>query len=80
MNQKSEFAVEVNGLVKVYRTGPVRFTALNDVSLRVRNGEILSIVGPSGSGKTTLLNMIGGLDTPTRGSIKVFGHDLGTHN
>ena len=73
MNQRSEFAVEVNDLVKVYRTGPIRFTALDRVSLRIKNGEIVSIVGPSGSGKTTLLNLIGLLDRPTRGKIFIDG-------
>lgn len=72
-NQKSEFAVEVDGLVKVYRTGSVRFTALHDVSLRVKRGEMVSVVGPSGSGKTTLLNLIGLLDKPTKGRIFIDG-------
>ena len=73
MNQRNEFAVEVSDLVKVYRTGPIRFTALDHVSLRIKNGEIVSIVGPSGSGKTTLLNLIGLLDRPTRGRIFIDG-------
>lgn len=73
MNQRNEFAVEVSDLTKVYRTGSIRFTALHDVSLRVRRGEMVSIVGPSGSGKTTLLNLIGLLDRPTRGSIFIDG-------
>ena len=73
MNQKNEFAVEVNDLVKVYRTGPISFTALNNVSLRIKKGEIVSIVGPSGSGKTTLLNLMGLLDKPTRGRIFIDG-------
>jgi len=73
LNKRNEFAVEVSDLVKVYRTGPVRFTALDRVSLRVKSGEILSIVGPSGSGKTTLLNLIGLLDRPTRGTIFIDG-------
>jgi len=73
LNQRNEFAVEVSDLVKVYRTGPIRFTALDHVSLRIKNGEIVSIVGPSGSGKTTLLNLIGLLDRPTRGRIFIDG-------
>jgi len=76
LNQRSEFAVEVSDLVKVYRTGSIRFTALHDVSLRVKNGEIVSIVGPSGSGKTTLLNLIGLLDKPTRGKIFIDGIEV----
>jgi len=73
LSQKNEYAVELSDLVKVYRTGPVKFTALDGVSLRVKKGEILSIVGPSGSGKTTLLNLIGLIDKPTRGRIFIDG-------
>lgn len=73
MNQRNEFAVEVTDLTKVYRTGSIKFTALDNVTLRVRRGEMVSIVGPSGSGKTTLLNLIGLLDRPTRGKIFIDG-------
>mgnify|MGYP001124495901 CR=1 FL=1 len=76
MNQRSEFAVDVSDLVKVYRAGSIRFTALDGVSLRVKNGEMVSIVGPSGSGKTTLLNLIGLLDRPTRGKIFIDGIEV----
>lgn len=76
MNQRNECAVEVSDLTKVYRTGSVRFTALHDVTLRVKRGEMVSIVGPSGSGKTTLLNLIGLLDKPTRGSIFIDGIEV----
>lgn len=73
MNQRNEFAVEVTDLTKIYRTGPIKFTALDNVTLRVRTGEIVSIVGPSGSGKTTLLNLIGLLDRPTKGKVFIDG-------
>jgi len=76
LNQRSEFAVDVSDLVKVYRAGSIRFTALDGVSLRVKNGEMVSIVGPSGSGKTTLLNLIGLLDRPTRGKIFIDGIEV----
>ena len=49
---------------------------LKDISLEVEEGEVLSIIGPSGSGKSTLLHLVGGLDTPTEGSIQVGGTDL----
>jgi len=76
LNQSNDFAVEVNDLVKVFRTGSVSFTALNGLSLKIRRGEIISIVGPSGSGKSTLLNMIGLLDKPSSGTVLIDGVDV----
>jgi putative ABC transport system ATP-binding protein len=58
------------------RAGPV--TACNEVDLEVFAGELVVIRGPSGSGKTTLLNLLGGLDRPTSGSVRIDGRDLGT--
>src|SRR6188472_2963713 len=57
-------------------TGKRKVTALDDVSLTIASGEMTSIIGPSGSGKSTLLNIIGGLDHPTAGRIRVDGEDL----
>lgn len=65
--------VEVAHAVKEHRGG-VR--ALDDVSLRIDTGELLTIVGPSGSGKSSLLNIMGTLDTPTSGQVRVAGHDV----
>jgi putative ABC transport system ATP-binding protein len=76
LSRNSEFAVEVNDLVKAYRTGSVSFRALDGLSLKVRKGEIVSIVGPSGSGKSTLLNMIGLLDKPSSGTVLIDGVDV----
>jgi putative ABC transport system ATP-binding protein len=56
--------------------GKKQVTALNDITLRVDRGEMVSIVGPSGSGKSTLLNLIGGLDRPTSGEIDIDGRRL----
>jgi putative ABC transport system ATP-binding protein len=56
--------------------GRRRVTALDDVSLHIPRGELVSIVGPSGSGKSTLLNLIGGLDRPTAGTITLDGQRL----
>jgi putative ABC transport system ATP-binding protein len=63
---------------KVYDHGAVPVHAINDISLSMDRGEFTAIVGPSGSGKTTLLNLIGGLDSPTRGRVLLDGADLST--
>ncbi|MGC4756235.1 ABC transporter ATP-binding protein [Micromonospora trifolii] len=60
----------------VRRTYPGGVTALDDVSLTVRAGEMLAIVGPSGSGKSTLLNIMGTLDLPTSGRVRVAGQEV----
>ena len=67
--------VELAGVSRTY-AGDV--TALRDVSLRIERGELVGIVGPSGSGKSTMLNMIGTLDRPTAGAVRVDGHDVRT--
>jgi putative ABC transport system ATP-binding protein len=67
--------VELTGVVKDYPSSPpVR--ALAGVDLRIETGEFLAIVGPSGSGKSTLLNLIGALDPPTAGSVRIDGYDV----
>jgi len=71
--------VEVQGVSKEYALGKQIVTALHDVTLTVRDGEFMALAGPSGSGKSTLLNMIGCIDTPTSGSIRVQGRDV-SHN
>ena len=77
MADKGEgFAIETYDLKKTYRMGLVTVHALNGVSLRIKHGEMVSIVGPSGSGKSTLLNMLGALDIPTSGKILVDGADI----
>ncbi len=69
-------AVIVRDLIKVYKTGDLEVQALRGVNVNVRKGEMVSLIGPSGSGKTTLLNIIGGLDQPTAGTVRVFDTDL----
>ena len=68
--------ITINNLIKRFPVGNNFFTALKDVSLTLNTGEITGLVGPSGSGKTTLLNIIGGLDSPTEGSVSVFNHSM----
>jgi putative ABC transport system ATP-binding protein len=72
--------VEVNHLNKTYQMGEVTISALKDVSLEIETGTFVSIVGPSGSGKSTILNLVGCLDQPTSGSIKVVDQEVGKLN
>jgi putative ABC transport system ATP-binding protein len=72
----SEWAVELRGVKKTYRTGPIEVPALRGVSLRIAAGEFAAAAGPSGSGKTTLLNIIGGLDRADAGETWVAGQNL----
>lgn len=72
----SEELVKVNKLVRYYKRGKLKISALTGVDLSVNKGEIVGIVGPSGSGKTSLLNVIGGLGRPSSGNVIVDGSDL----
>ncbi len=65
--------VRIQDLHKVYFRGSERIDVLQGVNLEIPQGDFLALMGPSGSGKTTLLNLIGGLDTPSEGSIEVAG-------
>ena len=68
--------LQTTELKKYYGSKPNITKALDGVTLSIEDGEFVAIVGTSGSGKSTLLNMMGGLDTPTSGSIKVKGKEL----
>ena len=68
--------VEIKNLIKKFSIGGGYFTALNDISLNIKESEFTGLVGPSGSGKTTLLNIIGGLDSPTSGILKVLDKNM----
>jgi len=65
--------VELRNVSRWYHMGHVRVKALSRVTVDIARGEFVVILGPSGSGKTTLLNLIGGLDSPTSGTIRVGG-------
>lgn len=73
----TEPMVAVEGLTRTYRSGSIEVPALRGASFAVGRGEIVAIKGRSGSGKTTLLNLIGGLDSPDGGSIRVDGREVG---
>lgn len=68
--------VEVENVYKRYMLGKTEVPVLNGVSMKIRRGEIVSIMGPSGSGKSTLLHLIGALDAPTSGKIYFEGQDI----
>ncbi|MFI7443898.1 ABC transporter ATP-binding protein [Nonomuraea indica] len=72
----SEPLVVVEGLRKVYRSGPKEVVALRQVTFEAYPGELVAVRGRSGSGKTTLLNQIGGLDRPDAGRVVVAGQDV----
>lgn len=72
--------VETENLTRIFGSGAAKVTALDHVSLHVNNGEFVAVMGPSGCGKSTLLHLIGGLDRPTEGSVKIEGQDLSTLN
>ena len=68
--------LETKQLCKFYGTGENQVKAVNQVNIQIQQGEFVAIVGKSGSGKSTLLHMLGGLDTPTKGSVILAGKDL----
>jgi putative ABC transport system ATP-binding protein len=70
--------IDIQDLSKVYERGRQKVEVLHGVDLKIEEGDFLALMGPSGSGKTTLLNLIGGLDTPTGGSISVAGERIDT--
>ena len=69
-------AVEVENAVKTYQMGEVETRALDGINLTIETGEFTTLVGPSGSGKTTLLQLMGCLDRPDSGSVKIGGKDV----
>ena len=72
--------VEIKNVSKIYKIGEKEFKALDNIDLSINQGEFVVILGPSGAGKSTLLNLIGGMDKPTEGSIKIDGEETSKYN
>ena len=72
--------LSIEHLTRVYGTGDTAVTALNDVSFTVEAGEFIAIIGSSGSGKSTLMHLMGGVDRPTSGTVRLQGQDIFARN
>ena len=72
--------IELKSLYKIYKQGQNEVFALNGLSAEINRGEFLAILGPSGSGKSTLLHILGGLDSPSKGSVIVDGTDISEYS
>jgi lipoprotein-releasing system ATP-binding protein len=72
----TELVLEADSIARSFRQGPIDLEVLRGVSLEVRAGERIAIIGASGSGKTTLLQILGGLDRPSSGKVRVAGQDI----
>jgi len=70
-------AISVENLAKSYTRGAERVHALRGVSFEIQSGEFVAIAGPSGSGKSTLLHLVGALDRPSSGSVRIHGEEIG---
>ena len=72
-----EPVIAADSLAKIYRRGREEIRALDNVSFAIARGEFVAITGPSGAGKTTLLNILGCMDTPTSGALRISGREVG---
>ncbi len=72
--------VELKNVSREYLIGEQEYKALNKVNINIKRGEFVVILGPSGAGKSTLLNILGGMDSPTSGSVTVDGHEISKYS
>lgn len=75
-SERTSDVLRIAHISKIYTMDGIQFTAINDVSLSIKEGEYVAIMGPSGSGKSTLMHIIGCLDRPTSGSVEIVGQDI----
>lgn len=80
MNENKEPLIELKNIYKIYKMGDEEIYALNDISLKIYDGEFVAIVGQSGSGKSTAMNIIGCLDTPTKGDYLLKGKNISKYS
>ncbi len=76
MVDKTDIVIACHGLAKTFDDGRLRLTVFSDIDLELRRGERVAIVGASGAGKSTLLHILGGLDSPTAGTVSVAGREM----
>ena len=72
--------VKLDKVSKIYKMGEVEIRAVDNISFEISKGEFVVVVGPSGAGKTTVLNMLGGMDTATKGNVFVDGSNIAKYN
>jgi lipoprotein-releasing system ATP-binding protein len=75
-NGNSSLMIEASQLTKVYRTPASQVTVFENLSVQVQRGKLIGVIGPSGAGKSTLLHLLGGLDTPTKGTVLFDGANI----
>jgi len=80
MNQSKQPIVQLTDITRTYKQGVVEVHAVSNFTLDIKPGDFATLCGPSGSGKTTVLNMIGALDEPTSGTVRIEGQDLSELN
>ncbi|MCR3757424.1 ABC transporter ATP-binding protein [Clostridium felsineum] len=80
LKEEARSVIEARNLNKNFKLGKMNVEILKNINIDIKEGEFVSIMGPSGSGKSTLLYLLGGLDKPTSGSVKIAGKELSTMN